>query len=467
MAIFTEHFLGERHDIYFPEDGDRCHPYNDKYWSKVEIAPLERIKDIQLARLKNIVRFAYEKSPFYRNLWKAHNIHPDHIRMLEDVQKLPIVTKEDIQRDQISNPPFGTLATTPPSNQPKFWRTSGTTATPRLFSSSWEDVENDAWQVMRSFYAQGVKPGWRGFFSFGFLPFQAFWVIFNSAEFMGCQVVPKGSLPTRPWLLLIKDLAPYGDNFMCCAPTFAFRQLEVLEEMGIDPKELRIKRIGFAGEPAYGIPSTHKYLKEKWGAEIHDIPGSTETSGCLYFSCEALEKNDPPSDHVVADRFLVELLDQETLQPAKGDTGVTCVTALGRFGFPIIRYLLKDLMTIKENYSCPCGRTLPVAIGGIKTRFEDMIIVKGVNLFPSAIEQIIRTIPRLGTEFRIKKTKAGDVEILVEIEKECSGNEKGDLQRIIQRKLYDAFFITFRINLLLPGTLTKEEGKTRRIIVEG
>jgi len=467
MAIFTDHFLGKRHDIYFPEDGDRCHPYNDKYWSKVEIAPLDRIKEIQLARLKNIVKFAYEKSPFYRNLWKAHDIHPDDIKMLEDVQKLPIVTKEDIQRDQVSNPPFGTLATTPPSNQPKFWRTSGTTATPRLFSSTWEDVENDAWQVMRSFYAQGVKPGWRGFFSFGFLPFQAFWVIFNSAELMGCQVVPKGSLPTKPWLLLIRELAPYGDNFMCCTPTFAFRQLEVLEEMGIDPKELRIKRIGFAGEPAYGIPSTHKYLKEKWGAEIHDIPGSTETSGCLYFSCEALEKYDPPSDHVVADRFLVELLDPETLKPAKGDTGVTCVTALGRFGFPIIRYLLKDLMTIKEDFSCPCGRTLPVAIGGIKTRFEDMIIIKGVNIFPSTIEEILRTIPKLGPEFRIKKTKAGDVEIQIEPEKPLLKTEEEALEKVVQDKLYNALFLSFKINLLSPGTLEKGEAKTRKIIFEG
>jgi len=466
MAIFTDHFLMERNDIYFPEDGCRCHPFNDRYWSEVESVSLERIKEIQLIRLKNIVKFAYEKSPFYKRLWESRKFHPDDIKHLDDIRKIPPVLKEDYQKDQQENSPFGTLWTTPPNEMPKFWRTSGTTANPRLFGSTWEDLENTVWQTSRALYAQGIRKGWRAFFAFGFSSFQAFWDIMETAQHMGCQVVPKGNLPTRPWLKLIKDLASYGNNFLCCTPTFAFRQAEELQEMGMDPRELNIKKLCVAGEPGYGIPETHKRMKDLWGAEIHDLPGSTETSGTVFFSCQELEKYDPPSDHVLADRYIVELLDEKTLEPVKGDTGLTCVTALGRFGFPIIRYFMKDVITIKEDFTCCCRRTLPVVIGGIKARVEDMIIVKGVNIIPSAVENIVRSMSILGTEFRIKKTKKGEVEILVESEQKLSSEKREEIEKILEQRFYDVWYVALGARVLDPGTIERRESKTKRVIVE-
>src|SRR5574342_674220 len=168
--LWTENMVGERVGPDIREEGDRSRPFSSEYWCGVETLPLERLKEIQLQRLKFLLSFTYERSQFYRELWDKKKVRPSDVKSLKDLAKFPVVTKYDFEKDQAARPPFGSAPTIAPNQALKFWQTSGTTARPRIWMDTRQDWENGLLLYVRSLYGHGVRPDWRGFFAFGFPP---------------------------------------------------------------------------------------------------------------------------------------------------------------------------------------------------------------------------------------------------------------------------------------------------------
>lgn len=463
--IWTEEMVGARVGVYPPEEGNRAKACSERHWSPVESLPLERIREIQWERFQNLIRFAYERSAFYRRRWDEAGVRPEDIRTWDDIRHIPIVDKYDFGRDQAEHPPYGTAYTSPPNTQLKYWQTSGTTAKPRLWCETKEDWENGIFLYARSLYGHGVRPGWRAFFGFAYPPFIGFWLAHYAAEAMGCQMVPKGPVRTVAWLRLMENLAAEGvDSFLVATPTFALRHIEVAQQEGIDLRKLNIRIVSMAGEPGATIPSTKRYIEDAFGAKAHDILGCVECSGPILFTCAEQAELEEPSDHLNMDYFLVELVDPDTRQPVDGDTGAVVITALQRFGQPAIRFFLGDIMTIKYD-RCACGRTLPLVTGGVKARSDDMIIVKGVNVYPSLVENSIHSIEGLGTEWRVKQ-RLTSATVLVEAEPGVPKERYPELAKRLQDDIKEKTTVTLDVEVLDPGTLPREEGKTKRIIRE-
>jgi len=462
--LWTEGMVGNRLGPEISEEGDRSGPASDKFWCRVETLPTEKLRDIQLERLRFLLAFTYERSQFYRELWDSKKVKPSDVKSLEDLHKLPIVTKHDFERDQNAHPPFGTAPTSPPHTQLKYWQTSGTTGKPRLWVETKQDWENGILLYSRSLYGHGIRPGWRGFFAFGFPPFIGFWLCFAATEAMGCQVVPKGPLPTKAWLGLMRNLAGSAPSFLCSTPTYAIRQLEGAREMGIDPAALGVNLLTVAGEPGACVPATNRLLSEGWKAKVHDILGSTETSGPILFSCKSQAEMTPVSDHVNIDYFIVELLDPKTLEPVpRGEGGIACVTALARYGMPAVRFLLGDYFQIDEQTRCSCGRTLPLAVGGALGRADDLLFIKGVKVYPALVETSVRSLPGLGVEYQLQRN--GDqVKILVEAEPNIAQADYSELARKLQEDIKVKTTLTLPVEILAAGTLPRSETKSTRMV---
>jgi phenylacetate-CoA ligase len=462
--LWTDAMVGERVGPEIAEEGDRSRPCSDLHWCPVESLSLDRLKEIQFHRLKFLLSFTYERSRFYRELWDSKKVRPSDIKSLADLPKLPVVTKYDFEKDQAAHPPFGTAPTSAPNEHVKYWQTSGTTARPRIWLDTRQDWENGILLYTRSLYGHGVKPGWRGFFAFGFPPFIGFWLCFAATEAMGCQVVPKGTLPTAAWLQLMKNIAGTAPSFLCSTPTFAIRQMEAARELGIDPTTLGMNILSLAAEPGACVPATNRLLSQGWNAKIHDILGATETSGPILFTCQDQAAATPVSDHISIDYFIVELLDPDTLELVpSGSPGTTCVTALGRYGMPAVRFLVGDHIHIAERPNCPCGRTLPLAVGGVAGRADDALFVKGIKLYPSLVETSVRSLPGLGVEYRLQK-KNEQVSVLVEAEPRVPEKEYAELARRLQEDIRLKATVTLPVEVHPAGTFPRLETKTPRII---
>ncbi len=459
---WSEDFVGQRVGYYPAEEANRVRPHSERHWSRVETLPRERLEEIQLCRLQIVAALAQSKSAFYQRLWKAAGVNAQDIRRLEDLQAFPIVTKEDFDQDQREHPPFGTAWTAPPGEQMKLWQTSGTSGTPRIWVETKEDWENGMYLYARCLYAHGVRPGWRGYSAFSYPPFIAFWLCHYAAEMMGCQVIPKGPLPTQAWLALMQRLAGTAPAFMWATPTYAQRQLEVAAQCGLDPRRLGIELLSLAGEPGACVPATKAALESAWGATVHDIMGATETSGPILFTCDAQAALPEPSDHATMDYLILEILDPSTHQPVpEGEAGSLCVTALGRTGVPAIRFLLNDYVRLSWE-PCACGRTFPLVTGGIKSRVDDMLIIKGVNVYPSLIENLVRAIDGLGPEYILVRDGAGAA-VRVEALPGVPAADYGPLASHVQERIRAAIMLTLPVEVLAPSTLPRSETKTKRV----
>jgi len=459
---WSEELVGSRVGYYPREEGNRVQPHSERYWATVETLPRERLEEIQLRRLQTLLQHTQANSAFYQRLWKSAGVVAEDVQRLEDLQAFPIVTKEHFDRDQREHPPFGSAWTVPPNEQMKVWQTSGTSGPPRLWVETKEDWENNMYLYARALYAHGVRPGWRAYSAFSYPPFIAFWLAHYASEMMGCQVVPKGALPTQVWLSVMQRLAGTAPAFMWATPTYAQRQIEVAAQMGLDPKTLGIKLLSLAGEPGACVPATKSALESAWGAVVHDVMGATESSGPILFTCEAQAALPRPSDHATVDYLIVEVLDLATHQPVpEGEYGALCVTALGRSGTPAVRFLLNDYVRLIWD-ACPCGRTLPLVTGGIHSRADDMLIIKGVNVYPSLIENIVRSVKGLGTEYLIVRGE-GSAVVRVEAVSEVSADVYQALAAEVQAQIRAGTTLSLPVEVLAPGALPRSETKTKRI----
>jgi phenylacetate-CoA ligase len=354
-------------------------------------------------------------------------------------QNVGFTFKSDLVCDQESHPPYGSNLTEPVERYTRYCQTSGTTGRPMR----WLDTaESWAWMVdcwTRIYRAAGVGPEDRVFCAFSFGPFLGFWVGFDAALRMGCLAIPGGGMRTAVRLETILD---NGVTVLCCTPTYALRMAEVAVEEGIDLSRSRVRRIIVAGEPGGSIPATRSQIEALWpGARVVDHHGMTEIGPVTYQCPER-----PGVLHVMELGYVAEIL----------DTGELVLTNLGRSGSPLLRYRTGDVVQRAASERCVCGSYELALEGGILARADEMVVVRGVNLYPSAVEQVVRSCGV--TEFRVETyTERALKDMNIQV-------EGGDPHRVAHA-LQSAFGLRVSVSGVEPGTLPRFEAKAKRWVL--
>lgn len=436
---------------------------NDKipYWNPhLETLPRERIEILQLKKFKRIMRWAYEHSRFHRSLYDAAGVTPDDIQTLEDVHRVPKVEKSMMLPIQRKDPfPYGDALCVPLEEVTEFRQTSGTTGQPVYQPDTWQDWEwwSECWATL--LWAQGYRPRDRVFLPFGYNVFVAYWAGHYACEKIGCETVPGGVLDTKARLLKMQELKATA---MMATPTYVLGMADTaLNKLGLNPAvDLDIKRITCAGEPGALIPATKKRMEQAWNAKVFDHAGATEI-GAWSFECES----QPGALHVNQAMFLAEIEDIETgeIITEPGRRGKLVITALDRIAQPCIRFDSKDIIEWSDE-QCDCGRTFRLIPGGVVGRSDDITKVKGVLLAPSAIEDVVRSIPGFADEYEVVVEKKGDIDhILLKVElTEDAASRADEMKAKLKTELRVKTNLGYDIEIHPFGTLPRYEVKAKR-----
>ncbi|MBI3921117.1 MAG: AMP-binding protein [Armatimonadetes bacterium] len=414
----------------------------------------------QLAKLRSLLTALVPANAFYTRKLAAAGVTAEIASLGEFCARTPFTTKQEIVDDQLSHPPYGTNLTFPQNRYTRFNQTSSTTGNPL----HWLDTEDswswmlDCWSIV--YEAAGVRPEDRVLFAFSFGPFLGFWTAFEAAERLGCLCIPGGGMSSEARLNTITNNEV---TVVCCTPTYAIRLGEVATEQGVDLGSSKVRRVIVAGEPGGSIPATRSRLESLWpGARVFDHHGMTET-GPVSFECPA----QPGVLHVIESAYLPEVINPATGGPVgSGETGELVLTNLGRLGSPLLRYRTGDLVRRRNSLhtQCICGRRDMALEGGILGRVDDMVIVRGVNVFPGAIEEIIRSFPEIA-EYRVEvQTTAALTELRIQVEPSSSCANASELCDKLQTALQSVFHLRIPISSAQPGSLPRFEMKAKRWI---
>ncbi|MBI4012970.1 MAG: AMP-binding protein [Candidatus Rokubacteria bacterium] len=425
-----------------------------------ETAPVERLRAWQWERLGAGLREMWASNSFWRVRFEAAGLRdPRDLASWDDFAALPRLAKADLVADQAAHPPFGTNLTYPLERYIRVFQTSGTTGHPLRWLET-EDSWGSWWARCWAFVyrAAGVGPGDRVFFPFSFGLFVGFWSGFEGARLLGALAIPGGGQDSATRLHSMRAL---GATVLLATPSYALHLAEVAAGQGIDPAKLGIRTTIHAGEPGAGIPEVRQRIEALWGARAYDHAGMTEV-GAFGFACPAQQ-----GLHVNELEFVAEVLEPETGRPVgPGEVGELTLTNLGRWGAPVVRYRSGDRARLAAS-ACPCGRTFARLEGGILGRVDDMLIVRGVNVFPSALEGIVRRFPVVD-EFQIEVYRRGaldEVRLLLEID----GNVRGpravtETVRGVGEAVRRDVGIRVEVAAVPARTLPRYEMKARRMV---
>lgn len=428
------------------------------YWNPVlETLPRADLKKLQLAKFKRQLSRVYTQSAFYKKKLDEAGIHPDHIQTLDDIHRIPITTKEELQQLQSDpkNFPYGPCLALPTERVATYHQTSGTTGKPIRQADSREDWEwwIECWATF--LWAQGFRPHDRVFIPFSYGVFVAFWAGHYACEKIGCEVVAGGGLSTQDRLLKLQELEATA---VLCTPTYGLHMAEVAEEMGLRLADFSVNKMVCAGEPGASIPATKQRLENYWGASVFDHAGATE-GGAWGFGCL-----DEPSDlHINEAFFMVEILHPDTGGPvACGEEGELIITPLDRQAQPYLRFSLKDMALFSDEL-CKCGRTFARLKGGILGRRDDLTKVRGVLFSPTSVEAVVRAVDQLGDEFQVVVEKKGNLdEITLKAELKENIQITNELETHLIQELRLTSGLRFNLELVPMGTLPRFEVKAKR-----
>ncbi len=427
-----------------------------EYWNPIiETLPRERLVEIELKRFRELLRWAKERTPFYRK--KLHGIEPEDIRTLQDVERVPMTEKDELRAAQQEKeiPLYGDLLAVPTDNLSIFHQTSGTTGKPVYFPDTYESWQwvVEVWCYI--LFAAGFRPTDRVFLPFVYNVYIAFWQGHYAAEKLGCEVVPGGGLETKARIQKIMDVKATA---LMNTPTYGLHMAEVAREMGLEPpRDLCIKKMICAGEP---MPEPARLRLEKdWGADVYDHIGGTEPGGWAGMCSEKRGL------HVIEPHFLLEMVDLETMSKPipPGVKGVAVITSLCRRCIPLIRFNLKDVMMVMEE-PCPCGRT-SIRVDQIGGRVDDLRKIRGVFFSPSRVEEIIRAEFPEVVEFEILLTQEGIMPVLtlrIEGDPSVGESQQKDLTRRIREQLKIKTNLTFEMESVKSGGLPRYTLKSAR-----
>lgn len=408
----------------------------------------EALRAHQWQRFRTMAREVLGANPFVTAKWRAAGVRSaDDLRGWDDFRRLPFTVKREFTQDQAAHPPFGTNLTYPLERYVRVHQTSGTTGTPIRWLETQESW--DWWARCWAFVlaGAGVTPADRVFFPFSFGLFVGFWGGFEGARALGALAIPGGGLDSPTRLVLMEAL---GATVLVCTPSYALHLVEIARARGLDLRKSTVRTSVHAGEPGAGIPSVRARIEEGWGARAFDHAGMTEL-GAYGYECA-----EQAGLHVNESECIAEVIDSATGKPAR--EGELVLTNLGRVGSPAIRYRTGDRVRL-AGAPCRCGRTFLRLEGGILGRLDDMLIVRGINVFPAAIEGVVRRFPAID-EFQIEVFRDGELDeirVLVELE-DPSG------VRRVQEAFREAFGIRLQVAAVPLKSLPRFELKARRLV---
>lgn len=419
----------------------------------LENAPRDKLRDVQWQKLEELLRLVSDRNRFYAEKWRKAGIAPEELKSLADLGKLPFTHKSELARAQDEAPPFGTNATFPAEAYSRVHQTSGTTGTPLRVVDTPESWEwwGQCWRLVLR--GAGVTRRDRVFLPFSFGPFIGFWAAVEGARQLGAMMIPGGGWGSLERLHMMRELQA---TVICCTPTYALRLAEVAREQKFDLRSIPVRVLIHAGEPGANVPQTKARIEAAWGAKCFDHAGASEV-GAHSFECEL----QPSGIHIIESEFIPEVIDPQTEEEMPpGETGELVITNLGRPGFPVIRYRTGDLVRLNLQ-ACACGRTLARFDGGLLGRTDDMLTIRGVNVYPTAIENVIRQFSAVD-EFQVtveRRQEMRHLDVQIEVH---SGHEAEEVRARVEQAIYGALSLRPTVTVAPPGALTRFEMKARR-----
>ncbi len=429
-----------------------------KYWDeKFETMPEEEMRKFQLEHLKKTLKWVYERIPFYKKKFDEKKVKPEDVKNLEDLSKIPFTVKTDLR----DNYPFG-LCAVPLAEVVRIHASSGTTGKPITGPYTAKDLEQWTECMARSLFSHGVRSNDICQNSYGMGLFTGGLGFHQGATRIGAAVIPISSGQTERQIVIMKD---FGTTVLFSTPTYALTIAEKAEEMGVNLRDLPL-RIGCFGAEPWTI-EMRKEIEHRMGIKAMECYGLTEFGGPgTGFDC--IEQN---GLHLNEDHFLLEIIDPVTEEVLPvGTKGELVITAIQREAMPMIRYRTRDITTLRRG-KCSCGRTL-LKMDKIYGRSDDMLIIGGVNVFPSQIESVLLEIPEVEPQYVIIVRKKGYLDQLhvdVEVKKEVydAGPQKiSEVEKMVEGKMRGTIGIGIKIRLVPPKSITRSEGKAKRIFDE-
>jgi len=446
-------------------DGKYLPKPDDPFWNReVEtMDPLLREETVILPKLKAQLQYAYRHSPFYRNKWDSAGVNPEDIRSLTDFEKIPFVTKDEIRQDQLEHPPFGSNLCISRNDIASVHGTSGTTGKPTAFGISGDDMARIGEAHARIMWGFGMRPHDTVFIGSFFSLYLGSWGALAGVRRLGAAAFPFGAgVPGQTeraieWIQEIKPTVFYG------TPSYSLYLAEKARALGVDPhRDFNFRILFFSGEPGAGVPATKKRIEEIYGGICIDTGSTAEMTPWMANG----ECDHRKGMHLWQDIVYGELVDCETRKRVPYDReGVTVYTHLERTSQPMIRFWAGDISrwTLEP---CPCGRTYPRLPLGVYGRADDMFVVRGENVYPSAIENAIRSIDGFGDEFRIVITREKTMDELIVQAETVPGTDPESAFKLAKR--LEALLKTKGLRTLVrmqpPGRLERTEFKARRVI---
>lgn len=425
------------------------------YQPDIETMSREDLEALQLERLQALVKRVYQKIPFYKESFDEAGINPEDIKSLADLTKLPFTVKQDM-RDAY---PFGLFAV-PRKDVVRVHCSSGTTGTATVVGYTQKDLENWGDCFARALYGAGCGPDSTLQIAYGYGLFTGGLGAHNGGERAGCTVLPMSTGNTKRQVRLMKD---FDVDCLCCTPSYALNIAEVAQEEGYDVHEFPIHAGILGAEPC--SEATRAEIEQKMGIQVYDIYGLSEVMG-PGVACECEKQH---GLHVCEDQFIIEILDPKTLQPVPdGEWGEVVFTTLCKECSPLVRYRTRDISRILVG-ECECGRTFR-RMDRIAGRTDDMMILRGVNVFPSQIEEEIVSFPEIAPQYQLILTTKGTLdhaELRVETVPEFPFDEIRRLEKLkkdLQKALKENLQIAVDVKIVEPKTIERAEGKAKRII---
>ncbi|MGB9660961.1 MAG: phenylacetate--CoA ligase family protein [Moorellaceae bacterium] len=426
------------------------------YWNpKYECLSGEELRQLQLERLKTTVERAFFNVPHYRQAFQEIGLEPGDIQSLEDLSKLPFTTKDDLRE----NYPFGMFAV-PMSEIVRIHSSSGTTGKPTVVGYTRQDINVWAELMARALVCGGATRNDIIHNAYGYGLFTGGLGVHYGAERLGASVIPISGGNTKRQVMIMRD---FGSTVLTCTPSYALHIAEVMEEMGISPAELKLKAGIFGAEP--WSENMRREIERRLGISAVDIYGLSEVIGPgVAIECQV--KN---GLHIYGDHFLAEVIDPVTGEPLPpGQVGELVLTSLTKEALPVIRYRTRDVTAILPG-ECPCGRT-GVRIARITGRTDDMLIIRGVNVFPSQVESVLLEIGGTEPHYQLIVEREGSLDTL-EVQVEVSENlfsdevrRLEDLEHRIHAELESVLGLSVKVTLVEPKTIARSEGKAQRVI---
>lgn len=438
-------------------------PFDATYWSACETWSRDAIAAHQTTALQHQLGRVARDSAYYRRRFAEVGFDPRDLRSLDDLRRLPTTRKADYSASIAASPPWGEFLAVPREQLARIHFSSGTTATP--VPQFWSDADLERWADLyaRYAYAQGVRPGDLFQCLFTYTWFVGGLGATAGYQRLGATVIPAGSQETERQ---VRTIFEFGTTVLCGTPSFMIHLGEAAQKLGFDPAASKVHSITVGGEPGGGVAATRRRIESLWGARCYDAYGSLEFQ-TIGFDCPA-----QGGPHVAEDFVYAEVVDADSGEPVPdGSAGVLVLTHLDKEAGPLVRWWTGDVV-LRDSSPCQCGRSHARLVGGVRGRADDMLVVRGINLFPSAVEEVVRSDPALGDEYRIlldasvRNSRTGTLDAVRLQVEALEGADPQALGQALANAVKQRLRVRALVEVLPLGTLPRSQHKARRVVVE-